>query len=82
MRKNPVDVKILALPGAALDETTKRIWTLAGRQRCPVAVEQIQDPRQIALFGGPAVPAVIVDGELVHTGCVPKAGEIKHWLAR
>jgi hypothetical protein len=81
MRKNPVDVKILAQPGAALDETTKRIWAFAGRQQCPVAIEQIQDAKQIAFFGAPAVPAVIVAGELVHTGCVPDSSQIKHWFA-
>lgn len=78
--KSPVDVKILALPGAALDETAKRVWAVAQRQRCPIAMEQVQDPRQIALFGAPATPAVIVEGQLVHTGCVPGAVQVEEWL--
>lgn len=82
MRKDPIDVKILAMPGTALDETTKRVWASAEKSHCPVAVEQIQDPREIALFGAPAMPAVIVGGALVSTGCVPAAAEIRTWLAK
>jgi len=80
MKQPHVDVKILAQPGVALDETTKRVWASVIRQRCPVAVEQIQDPRQIALYGAPAVPAVIVGGQLVHTGCVPSVQTVRSWF--
>ena len=80
MAKQQIDVKILAVPGAQLDETAKRVWASAERGHCPVAVEQIQDPKMIALFGAPAMPAIIVDGELVSAGCVPEAREIKGWL--
>ena len=52
----------------------------AERAHCPVAVEQIQDPKMIALFGAPATPALIVNGQVVSTGCVPEAREIKGWL--
>jgi hypothetical protein len=47
-----------------------------------LAVEQIQDPREIAFFGAPATPALIVNGELVHTGCVPNTGQLKAWMKR
>ena len=80
MKKPTIDVKILAAPGAALHETAKRVWASVERARCPIAVEQVQDPRQIALFGAPATPALIVDGLLVSTGVVPTASAIQHWL--
>jgi hypothetical protein len=80
MKKPTIDVKILATPGAALDETAKRVWATAERSHCPIAVEQIHDPRQIALFGAPATPALIIGGQLVSTGVVPEANAIKSWL--
>ena len=80
MKKTPIDVKILATPGAALDETAKRVWAWAERARCPIALERIQDPRQIAFFGAPATPAVIVGGLLVSTGVVPEGRAIQGWL--
>jgi hypothetical protein len=80
MKKPTIDVKILADPGAQLEETAKRLWATAERGHCPIAMEQIQDPHQIALFGAPATPAVIVNGLLVSTGVVPESGAIKSWL--
>jgi len=82
MAKHTIDVKILAAPGAQLEETAKRLWSSAERSHCPIAMEQVQDPRQIALYGAPATPAVMVNGQLVHTGCVPEARDIKGWLHR
>ncbi|HTB34670.1 MAG TPA: thioredoxin family protein [bacterium] len=80
MKKAPVDVKILAAPGADLDVTTQRVWSTAQRVRCSIAVEQVQDGRQIALYGALATPALVVAGQLVHTGCVPAGSDIKRFL--
>ena len=80
MKKAPIDVKILAAPGADLDVTTQRVWATADRVRCDVAVEQVQDARQIALYGALATPALVVAGQLVHTGCVPAGREIQKYL--
>jgi hypothetical protein len=80
MNKAPIDVKILAAPGADLAVTTQRVWAAAQRVRCSVAVEQVQDARQIALYGALATPALVVAGQLVHTGCVPAGTEIRRYL--
>ena len=80
MKKAPIDVKILAAPGAGLDVTAQRVWAAAQRVRCDIAVEQVQDPRQIALYGALSTPALIVAGQLVHTGCVPAGGDIQRYL--
>jgi hypothetical protein len=80
MKKAPLDVKILAAPGAGLDVTTQRVWATAERVRCGIAVEQVRDPRQIAFYGALATPALVVSGQLVHTGCVPSGNEIQKYL--
>lgn len=76
------DIKILAAPGAALDATAKHVWSAAGQARAKVAVSQLPAPQDWALHGAPPLPAVLVDGQVVHAGSVPTATQVKVWLKK
>jgi hypothetical protein len=85
-RMNPdpatIDVKILAAPGAALERTAKRIWAAAAQARRQVAVECLPFRSDWALHGCPALPAVLVNGRVVHAGSIPSAAKLKNELRR
>ncbi len=80
MTKPLHDVKILAAPGAALDATAKHVWSGADKAHARVVVAQLPDASDWALYGAPPMPAVLVDGHVVHAGSVPSTAQVKVWL--
>lgn len=82
MTKPTVDVKILAAPGAALNATAKHVWSAAGSTHARVVVSQLPDASDWSLHGNPPLPAVLVNGAVVHAGTVPSTAQVKVWLKK
>jgi hypothetical protein len=80
MTRPTYDVKILAAPGAALSTTAKHVWAAAAQAHAQVALAQLPDPSDWSLHGSPPLPAVLVNGHVVHAGSVPSSAQVKVWL--
>lgn len=68
-------------PGCKRCETTEAmVKDAAAKLGVEVDVEKVTDPKSIAMAGVMSTPGISVDGKLVHTGGLPKEGEIEKWL--
>lgn len=68
-------------PGCKRCETTEAmVKAAAGKLGVQVEIEKVTDPKSIAMAGVISTPGISIDGELVHTGGLPKEGEIEKWL--
>lgn len=47
----------------------------------PITIEKVTDYAEIAKFGIAATPGVVVDGRVVHAGCLPKPEDMAKWLS-
>jgi len=60
--------------------TARLIEEVSADLGVPVAVEKVQDMRQIAAMGVMHTPAVAIEGKVVHSGSVPLKDKIAGWL--
>lgn len=76
-----MEIKILG-PGCAKCKATVDIISRAADEAGKdVTIEKITDMRQIASHGVMAMPAVVIDGRVVHKGSVPSREQVLAWLA-
>lgn len=74
------DVKVLG-PGSARCKTTEdMVKAEAARLGIDVSVEKITDCEAIAKFGIVSTPGVVIDGNVVHAGGLPKTDDLQRWL--
>lgn len=73
-------VKVLGSGCSKCRATAEAIRTTAATLGVVIELEKIEDFAQIASFGVMAVPGVVVDGVVVHTGSVPNAQAIERWI--
>lgn len=78
--KTTVRVEVLGFECAACRKTFERIETMARELGLPIKLEKVSDPARIAAYRILAVPGVVVDGVLVHSGGVPDPRRIARWL--
>ncbi|MDZ7875429.1 MAG: thioredoxin family protein [Rhizobium sp.] len=75
-----MEIKILG-PGCAKCKTTvELIDRVAKETGKEVALEKIEDMRQIVGYGVMSTPGVVVGGKVVHVGSVPTRDQILSWL--
>jgi len=56
---------------------------LAEADRADATFERVSDERAIRKFMPlEAIPGLVIDGKLVHSGTVPSRDQLKDWLAR
>ena len=75
-----MDIKILGSGCAkcpTLEQLTRDAVDLLGLE---AEFEKVTDPGEIASWGVMATPALVIDDEVVVSGRVPSAGDIKRWL--
>ena len=46
-----------------------------------IALEKVEDIQQIVASGVMATPAVMMDGQMVHSGGIPPRDKIESWFA-
>lgn len=61
--------------------TAKLIEKIAKEQGVEVQVEKVTDVATIMNYGVMSTPGVVMDENVIHSGGVPKAEEIKSWLS-
>lgn len=75
-----MEIKVLG-PGCSKCKATADLITrVAGEAGKTVAIEKIEDMRQIVSFGVMTTPAVVVGGKVVHKGSVPSRDLVLSWL--
>lgn len=74
-------IKVLGPGCKRCQATADLLKAEADRLGVPVEVEKVTDLAVIAGYGIMATPGVVVDGEVVHAGGLPRPEEVARWLA-
>lgn len=61
-------------------KTAEVIAEIAAKQGVAVEVSKVSDPAVMMNYGVMSTPAVVVDGELVHSGSIPHSEQVVSWL--
>jgi small redox-active disulfide protein 2 len=74
------EIKVLGSGCAKCVKTAELIQKIADENNISVNVLKETSPEVIMSYGVMSTPAVVVDGELVHTGSLPDKAKIEIWL--
>ena len=73
-------VKVLG-PGCKRCETTETmVRQAAAKLGVEIEIEKVTDYAAIARFGIASTPGIVIDGQVVHAGGLPKEDAIENWL--
>jgi small redox-active disulfide protein 2 len=73
-------ISVLGSGCAKCTKTAALIEETAKAMGCEVEVVKQTDPEVIMGFGVMSTPAVVVDGQVVHSGSMPLRAQIEQWL--
>lgn len=76
-----MDIKILGSGCAKCEKLEAAARAAAGELGIDAEFDKVTDPAEIASWGVMATPALVVDDEVVLSGRVPSAEEVKGLLA-
>ena len=74
------DIKVLGSGCANCKTTLKLIEEVAQARGVAVTLEKVEDMAAILGYGVMSTPGVVIDGKVVHAGCVPDRKKIEGWL--
>jgi small redox-active disulfide protein 2 len=77
-----MDLKILGSGCAKCDKLEAAARAAVDELGVEAELEHVTDPAEIASWGVMATPALVVDDEVVLSGRVPSADEVRDLLAR
>ena len=75
-------ILVLGTGCAKCVKTAELIEQTAKARGCEVDVRKETDPETIMGYGVMSTPAVVVDGQLVHSGSMPIRAQIEQWLSQ
>ncbi len=76
-----MEVKVLGTGCcASCGNTVALIEQVAQSKGVSVAVEKLEDLKEIMRYGVMSSPAVVIDGKVVHAGGVPSREKVAQWL--
>ncbi len=74
------EVKVLG-PGCKRCVTTaEMVQKEADKLGVPVTLEKVTDYAAIAGYGIASTPGIVIDGQVVHAGDLPKPEDLARWL--
>lgn len=73
-------IKVLGSGCAKCTNTVELIQKIAKEKHIPVDVIKETSPEAIMNYGVMSTPAVVVDGQLVHSGSIPNKEQVESWL--
>ncbi len=76
------EIKVLGTGCANCKNTVALIEQVAQAKGVAVAVQKVEDPRDIAGYGVLRTPGVVIDGQVVHAGGVPGREKVEQWFVR
>lgn len=74
------NVKVLGTGCANCKNTVKLIEEVARDKGVEIALEKVEDIKQIMSWQVMATPGVVIDGQVVHAGGVPARSKVEGWL--
>lgn len=74
------NIEVLGSGCAKCIKTAEQLQKLAEESGIEATVIKQTDPQIIMAYGVMSTPAVVIDGEVVHTGSIPHTEQIKAWL--
>jgi len=75
------DVKVLGPGCKRCDTAVQMVKDAAAAAGVEISVSKVTDYAEIARFGIASTPAIVVDGQVVHAGGLPKAEDLARWIA-
>ena len=60
--------------------TVALIEQVAQSKGLTVAVEKVEDLKEVMRYGVMSTPGVVIDGKVVHAGGVPSRDKVAQWL--
>ena len=75
-----MDVLVLGKGCSRCESTIHLIEMEAAKHGVPVSIKKITDEVEIIQHGVMTTPAVIIDGQIVHSGGVPSVETVDSWL--
>lgn len=73
-------IEVLGFDCTACRKTFQLIGEVAHELDIDIRLEKVSDPARIAAYRALAVPAVAIDGKLLHSGSLPSRKTITNWL--
>lgn len=74
------DIKVLGTGCANCRNTIALLETVAKDHGVQIAVEKVEDLKDIMRYGIMSTPGVVIDGRVVHAGGVPSRQKVEGWL--
>jgi small redox-active disulfide protein 2 len=78
--KASFNVLVLGTGCANCNNTYNQIVKVGGTLAASICIEKVEDIAEIAKYGVMTTPAVVVNGQIVHSGGVPSASVIEGWF--
>ena len=74
------DIKVLGTGCANCRNTITLLETVAKEKGVQIAVDKVEDLKDIMRYGIMSTPGVVIDGQVVHAGGVPSRQKVEGWL--
>ncbi|MBL0150097.1 MAG: arsenical pump-driving ATPase [Ideonella sp.] len=75
-----MQIKVLGLGCSKCRSTVGIIERVAQDMDVAVEIVKVENPEEIKQHGVQATPAVVIDGQIVHSGGLPSRDEVQAWL--
>jgi small redox-active disulfide protein 2 len=73
-------IKVLGTGCANCKATVKLIEEVAREKNAEIALEKVEDIQKIMAFNVMSTPAVVIDGQIIHTGGIPARSKVESWF--
>ncbi len=75
-----MDIKVLGLGCSKCEYTIALIEKTAHAAGVAIEIAKVTDPAEIKRLGATSTPAVIIDGDIVHSGGIPSHAQVEQWM--
>lgn len=74
------DIKVLGTGCANCKATVKLVEDVAAAKGAAITLEKVEDIEKIMTYNIMSTPAVVVDGQVVHSGGIPARSKVENWF--
>ncbi|MBS1188201.1 MAG: thioredoxin protein [Burkholderiaceae bacterium] len=75
-----MEVKVLGSGCANCNHTTALIEQVASEKGAAITLSKVQDIKDIMSYHVMSLPAVVIDGKVVHAGGIPGRDKVESWF--
>ncbi len=74
------EIKVLGAGCSNCKNTVKLIEEVAHAKGVEIALQKVEDLRDIMTYNVLSTPGVVLDGQVVHAGGVPSRSKVESWF--